>query len=104
MIRVLCTVVVIMASGYRDVRQLDGHLVNEGNDGRNETLLVDFGDQLPTPQVRWVKENDCIYYGDPSKVYGDWLKERDQANKEAEEHRKQFQRDLLREAGNRRPK
>lgn len=69
MIKVLCTVVVILGDGYRDVRQLDGFVVREGVSGYNETLYVDFGEAMPSPQVRWVHENDCLYYEDPSKHY-----------------------------------
>lgn len=74
MIKVLCTVVVVLADGYRDVRQMDGIVVKEGRSGFNETLYVDFGEEMPSPQVRWIHENDCKYYEDPSKHYGDWEK------------------------------
>jgi hypothetical protein len=68
MVKVLCTVVFILGSGYRQVEQLDG-IVLKNNGGPK--IFVDFGSGTPEPQARWVPENDCQYYEDPSKVYGD---------------------------------
>lgn len=73
MLKVLCTVVIILASGYRDVRQLDGFVVKEGVKANDEYVYVDFGDSIPTPQVRWIRENDCQYYDDPAKQYAEWV-------------------------------
>lgn len=62
MIKVVCTVVTILSTGYKQVSKAEGHMTNEGVKGRQERLLVDFGPNLPSPpRVRWVDENDCIY-------------------------------------------
>lgn len=93
MLKVLCTVVIILADGYRDVRELDGFVVKEGVRDSNEYVYVDFGDTMPTPQVRWVRENDCQYYEDPSKHYADYL-----ANKRLQEEQAKADRERWRTA------
>jgi len=87
MIKVLCTVVFILGSGVRQVERMDGSMVDEHED----YLIVDFGPEVPVePQVRWVKENDCTYYEDPSIVYGDFLKLKELADREAAADKKKW--------------
>ena len=67
MLKVLCTVVFVLGSGYRHVEQLDGIVLKSTSGPR---ILVDFGNTVPVgPEAVWVNENDCQYYQDPVKYY-----------------------------------
>lgn len=83
MIKVFCTVVIVLGSGYRLVDTLDGYMTNERTTGNKEQIMVDFGDAMPFgPQSRWVDENDCQYYEDPVKQYSEYLKIKELNDKE----------------------
>lgn len=89
MIKVLCTIVIISGTGYRNVLQLDGYMVNEAQTNGNERVLIDFGDVIEEPTARWVPENDCLYY-DGSHLetqYKDYLKSKELGEKMSKEDR-----------------
>jgi hypothetical protein len=64
-LKVLCTVAVVLANGYKDVRRLEGYEQRQVAD----YLLVQFRPEdfedvvdIGEPSTRWVKENDCLYF------------------------------------------
>lgn len=60
--KVVCTVVLVLASGAREVRNHEpGFVAKEGVRDYNEMLLVHFPDLPQEPTARWVRENDCLY-------------------------------------------
>lgn len=66
MLHVLCTIVIVLADGSRDVRRLEGFEVGE----RGDKLIVDFAQTLDQePTTRYVNNNDCLYLEDPVKGY-----------------------------------
>ena len=80
MIRVACTVVFVLGTGYRQVKELDGIVVNTQDQVAlaPAKILVDFGPQVPVgPEAVWVNDNDCVYYDNPEQThdYLDGLKE-----------------------------
>lgn len=98
LLKVLCTIVIIGPYGSRDVKQLDGVVVKE----QGSKLYVDFSPAPISPQVQWANENDCTYYDEPEKVYGDFLDLQQQWKAETEANRQKFHKDLLRDASKRR--
>ena len=62
---VICTVSIMLSSGYRDVVSLHGIVLKE-SDGH---LMVDFGDEFVKrhydtqlqSMVQGINENDCLY-------------------------------------------
>lgn len=95
MVNVLCTVVFILGTGARQVEQLGGVMTDESGD----SILVDFGAKVPEgqKQVRWVRENDCLYPDNPEAHYNEYLKNKElgeQLAKEQTEHWKQVVNEL----------
>lgn len=75
--KVLCTVAIILGSGYRTYDQYEGKIVNEGTKGYQERVLVDFNGLLPLdPQARWVDENACLYMENPDYTEEDETKDK----------------------------
>lgn len=84
MLHVLCTIVVIMADGSRDVRRLEGFEVGE----RGDKLIVDFAQTLDQePTTRYVRDNDCLYLEDPVAGYRNILAAQAAADAEAAKDR-----------------
>lgn len=80
MLHVLCTIVIVLGDGSRDVRRLEGFEVGE----RGSKLIVDFAQTLDQePTTRYVNENDCLYLEDPVAGYRRMLAAQELADKEA---------------------
>jgi hypothetical protein len=81
MLHVLCTIVIILGDGTRDVRRLEGFEVGE----RGDKLIVDFAQTLDQePTTRYVNNNDCLYLQDPVAGYRNMLNAQAEADRQAE--------------------
>lgn len=102
MYAVVCTLVIVLAEGYRDVRHhVQGVELGEAKIKQlmpwkrptGDVLIVDFSravPEVPAPKIREVRANDCLYLEDPVKVVEEQLRLEGLEEQRAAEDRKQW--------------